>query len=79
MPDLIIHPLAFGGVALEPLTDAAHELLYEWAAEPEADLFIAPDACMEGLPRGSVGFQPWEAEDYIAAALSRGLTVERAS
>lgn len=79
MPDMIIHPIAFGGVALEPLTDAAHELLYEWAAEPEADLFIAPDACMDGLPLASVGFQPWEADCYIAAALNRGLTAERAT
>ena len=72
MPDFRAHRLPFGGVALEPVTEAASDFLneYEW----EDSVFRHPDACMEGLPETAVGFEPFLIAEIVEELRERGLT-----
>ncbi len=72
MTDFLAHRLPFGGVALEPQTEAATAFLqdYEW----EDSVFRHPDACMSGLPESAVGFEPFLISEIVAEIQERGLT-----
>lgn len=76
MTDFRAHRLPFGGFALEPVSEAATEFLasFEW----ENSTFRQPDACMAGLPKSAVGFEPFLLSEIVAELRERGLTSESA-
>ena len=78
MTDLILHPLPFGGVAFQPMTEAAADwLVRAEVAHFDRSFVVGFDACMDFAPRDSVGFEPQDAEDLIVNALESGLEVKR--
>lgn len=77
IPDLTAHPLAFGGLALVPVSDAGRDWLYWWQRGPYLPcVFRAPDACMTGFPADAIGFEPQDWPEIVRAAKEAGLIVE---
>lgn len=77
MVDFLAHRLPFGGIALEPVTEAGTEFLneYDW----EDSTFRHPDACMAGLPESAVGFEPFLISEIVEELRERGLTSKGAA
>jgi len=76
MTDILTYQIAFGGVALEPLTIAA----MEWCkarAELDESLFRSPDACLAGFHVDAIACEGRDAESLIDAACEAGLTLAR--
>lgn len=80
MPDLILHRLAFGGFAFEPVTEAGMTFLEDFVA-PDGGLsiFTNEDACMAGFSDYAVGFEPQDFGQVYDCAAACGLTVEPAA
>lgn len=78
MTDFIVYPLAFGGTALEPVTDRAKQLLQRWRADNRQAVYATPDACMTGFSDDTLGFEPHDAEDVVQYILNLGFTLKRA-
>ena len=75
MPDLIAHPLPFGGLALVPVSDAGRDWLEDVRVDGRC-YFYQFDACMAGFPADAIGFEPQEWPEIVTAARDAGLIVE---
>jgi hypothetical protein len=76
--DLRAVPLAFGGLALVPVSDAGRDWLDQSASDWEGDgniLYDGRHPCMTGLPTDAIGFEPQDWPNIVAAAREAGLTV----
>ncbi len=71
MTDLRFTKIAFGGVAIEPLTEAGAVFVESLDAP-----FRIGDACLTGFPRGTVAIEPRDFGDMLEAASFDGLTWE---
>ncbi len=69
---MILSPLPFGGMAMEPETPEETD----WLADLDGDVFRAPDACMEFSMAGSVGFEPRDVEGAVDSALAAGFVLK---
>ena len=77
-PDLILHPLAFGGVAFEPVSDAGESWLWGYSVNLGGAPFTSADACMAELPDSAVGFEPHDRDSVLMDATLAGLTIAAA-
>jgi hypothetical protein len=75
--DLTAHPIAFGGLALVPVSDAGGEWLWCEPVWRGMETFTAPDGCMTGFPDDAIGFEPQDWPEIVTAARESGLIVEK--
>lgn len=74
MTDLRFTKIAFGGVAIEPLTESGVYFVGSLDAP-----FQIGDACLTGFPWGTVAIEPQDFDDMLEAARDEGLTWEVAA
>jgi hypothetical protein len=76
MIDILIHPIAFGGKAFEPLTDAGRD----WCAKVRANnddnpsVYIPFDGCMTGFDDPAFGCDLYYFLPFVEELQSAGLT-----
>lgn len=73
--DIIIHPLAFGGRAFEPVSAAGKT----WAADIvgrnlDYPIFRVPDGCMTGFGVDDFGVEPCDFAAFFEDLCAAGLT-----
>ena len=74
-PDIQIHPIAFGGYAFEPLTDAGRQ----WARNVTSGypVFRSPDGCMTGFSHDAFGIEPCDYGAFTDDLRDSGLRVSQ--
>lgn len=77
MIDIRIHPIAFGGRAFEPLTDAGRNWCKQAYDDKDSNshLYFPPDGCMTGFDYPTFGCEPRAFEGCLEAAREAGLTL----
>jgi hypothetical protein len=80
MTDILIHVIAFGGRAFEPLTDKGHDWCEKVRAENDDNpsVYIPFDACMTGFDDPAFGCEPCDFEAFAEDIISAGLTAAQA-